>query len=115
MKRICLLPSVRDVNPLESRLFDEESGIARELLDAFGGTSASWTSNRARFSYWIYDFKEFEDTSVRRVAFLSLWTRKCVFNYDPIQFIKPFIFPIALKLSRGASLPLGTLCLGTLY
>ena len=40
---------------------------------------------------------------------------KCVFNSDPVQFMKPFTFPLAVVLSRGVSLPLGTLCLGTLY
>ena len=29
--------------------------------------------------------------------------------------MKPFTFPLAVVLSRGVSLPLGTLCLGTLY
>ena len=40
---------------------------------------------------------------------------KCVFNTAPVQFMKPFTFPLAIVLCRGASLPLGTLCLGTLY
>ena len=40
---------------------------------------------------------------------------KCVFNSDPVQFMKPFTFPLVVVLSRGVSLPLGTLCLGTLY
>ncbi|KAK7853949.1 hypothetical protein CFP56_034147 [Quercus suber] len=39
---------------------------------------------------------------------------KCVFNSVPVQFMKPFTFPLAVVLSRGMSLPLGTLCLGTL-
>lgn len=38
-----------------------------------------------------------------------------MFNSNPIQFMKPFTFPLVVKLSRGVSLPLGTLCLGTLY
>ena len=29
--------------------------------------------------------------------------------------MKPFTFPLVVVLSRGVSLPLGTLCLGTLY
>ena len=40
---------------------------------------------------------------------------KCVFNTALVQFVKPFTFPLAIVLCRGASLPLGTLCLGTLY
>ena len=38
-----------------------------------------------------------------------------MFNSDLIQFMKPFTFPLAVVLCRGVSLPLGTLCLGTLY
>ena len=38
-----------------------------------------------------------------------------MFNSDPVQFMKPFTFPLAVVLCRGVSLPLGTLCLGTLY
>lgn len=51
VERICLLPSMGDVSLLELGLFNEEYVIAGKLLDAFGGTSMSWTSNRARFSY----------------------------------------------------------------
>ena len=51
VERICLLPSTGDVNPLELGLSDEESTIAKKLLETFGGTPASWTSNRARFSF----------------------------------------------------------------
>nr|POF22431.1 hypothetical protein CFP56_74740 [Quercus suber] len=74
-------------------LFDEESAIARKLLETFGGTSASWTGNKARFSFWISEFRESE----------------------VVDFMKPFTFPLFVVLSRGVSLPLGTLCLGTLY
>ena len=104
-----------DVNPLELGLSNEESVIAGKLLETFGGTFASWGGNRARFSFWISEFRESEDVDIRRAAFLALWISKCVFNSDPVQFMKPFTFPLAVVLSRGVSLPLGTLCLGTLY
>ena len=84
VERICLLPSMGYMNLLELGLFDEEFVIVRKLLDAFGGTSTSWTSNRSRFPYWISVFRESEDTDIRRVAFLSLWMSKCVFNSNPI-------------------------------
>ena len=38
-----------------------------------------------------------------------------MFNSDPVQFMKPSTFPLAVVLSRGTFFPLGTLCLGTLY
>ena len=104
-----------DVILLELGLFDEESMIAKKLLETFGGTSASWTGNRARFSFWISDFRESKDVGVRRATFLALWMSKCVFNSDPVQFMKPSTFPLAVVLSRGAFFPLGTSCLGTLY
>ena len=41
VERICLLPSMGDVNPLELELSDAESEIADKLLETFGGTSTS--------------------------------------------------------------------------
>nr|POE96266.1 hypothetical protein CFP56_54051 [Quercus suber] len=115
VERICLLLSMGDVNLRELGLSNKESAIAGKLLETFGGTFTSSTSNRAMFSFWIFEFKEFEDVDTRRAAFLALWLSKCVFNSDLVQFIKPFTFPLAVVLNRGVSLPLGTLCLGTLY
>ena len=110
-----MLLGMGDVNPLELGLSNEESVIARKPLETFGGTSASSGGNRSKFSFWISDFTEFEDADIRRVAFLALWMSKCVFNSDTVQFMKPLTFPLAVVLCRGVSLPLGTLCLGTLY
>ena len=83
-------------------------------METFGGTFASWGGNRARFSFWIFEFRESEDVNARKAAFLALWMSKCVFNFDLVQFMKPFAFPLVV-LCRGVSLPLGALCLGTLY
>ena len=104
-----------DANPLELGLSDEESAIAGKLLETFGGTFVSWSGNRARFSFWIFEFRESEDVDIRRAAFLALWMSKCVFNSDLVQFMKLFTFPLVVVLSKGVSLLLGTLCLGTLY
>ena len=41
VERTCLLPSMGDANLLELGLSDEESVIARKLLETFGGTSMS--------------------------------------------------------------------------
>ena len=87
-----------EVNPLELGLSDEEFVIARKLLETFGGTSASWGGNRARFSFWISDFRESKDVNTRRAVFLALWMSKCVFNSDSIQFIKPCTFPLVVVL-----------------
>ena len=51
VERICLLPIMGDVNPLELELFDAKSEIASKLLETFGGTSATWGGNRTRFSF----------------------------------------------------------------
>ena len=53
------------MNPLELGLSDEESMIVEKLLETFGSTSASWGGNRARFSFWISEFKESEDVDTR--------------------------------------------------
>ena len=60
-------------------------------------------------------FKKSSNCAVKRAAFLSMWMSKCVFNCELVQFIKPFTFGLAIKLSKGMSLPLGTLFLGCLY
>ena len=41
VERICLLPSMGDVNLLEVGLSDEESAIIGKLLETFGGSFAS--------------------------------------------------------------------------
>ena len=73
-----------DVNPLELGLSNEESAITGKLLETFGGISASWSGNRARFSFWISEFRESKDVDTRRAAFLALWMSKCVFNSNPV-------------------------------
>ena len=73
-----------DVNPLELELSNAEFDIAGKLLETFECTFASWGGNMAQFSFWIFEFKNFENGDVRRVAFLALWMSKCVFNTAPI-------------------------------
>ena len=73
------------------------------------------SSKRARFSSWLLAFRKFGSHAVRRIGFLAMWLSKCIFNYDPIQFIKTFTFGLTIKLSQGMSLPLGALFLGCLY
>ena len=84
VERIYLPPSIGDVNSLELGLFDEKSMIAGKLLETFRGTSTSWGGNKARFSFWISDFKESEDVNTRKAAFLALRMSKCVFNSDSV-------------------------------
>nr|POE97890.1 hypothetical protein CFP56_33830 [Quercus suber] len=47
MERICLLPSMGDVNLLELGLSDEEFTIVGKLLETFGGTFVSWAVHEA--------------------------------------------------------------------
>ncbi|XP_065619786.1 uncharacterized protein LOC136063385 [Quercus suber] len=103
------------LNPMELQLNEDESKIEEKLYKAFRGRTASPSGQRARFSSWISAFKKSSNRAVRRVAFFSMWMSKCIFNCEPVQFIKPFTFGLAIKLSKGMSLPLGTLFLGCLY
>ena len=100
---------------MDLELNREEAKIEERLYKAFGGRAASPTSQRVRFSSWILAFKKPSSHAIGRVAFLAMWLSKCVFNCDPVQFIKPFTFHLAIKLSQGMSLPLGALFLGYLY
>ena len=72
VERICLLPSMGDVNLLDLGLSDEEFTIAGKLLETFEGTYVSWPSNRIRFSFWISEFRESEDVDTRKATFLAL-------------------------------------------
>nr|POE53773.1 hypothetical protein CFP56_76938 [Quercus suber] len=103
------------LNPMELQLNEDESKIEEKLYKAFGGHTALPSGQRAKFSSWISTFKKSSNCAVRRAAFLSIWMSKCIFNCEPVQFIKPFTFGLAIKLSQGMSLPLGTLFLGCLY
>ena len=100
---------------MDLELNREEVKIEERLYKAFRGRASSPTSQRARFSSWILAFKKPSSRAIGRAAFLAMWLSKCIFNCDPVQFIKPFTFRLAIKLSQGMSLPLGALFFGCLY
>ena len=102
---------MRPLSPLNS----EEAKIEEGLYKAFGGCTSSLTGQRARFSSWIATFKKPGSRAIGRAAFLAMWLSKCIFGCYPAQFIKPFTFRLAIKLSQGMPLPLGALFLGCLY
>ena len=100
---------------MDLKLDSEEAKILERLYKAFGGRAASPTGQRARFSSWILAFKKSGSYAIGRDAFLVMWLSKCIFGCYLAQFIKPFTFRLAIKLSQGMSLPLGALFLGCLY
>ena len=100
---------------MDLELDDDEAKIEERLYKAFGGRAALPFSQKAKFSSWILAFKKSGGRVIMRVAFLAMWFSKCVFSYYPAQFIKPFTFRLAIKLSQGMSLPSGALFLGYLY
>nr|POE96335.1 hypothetical protein CFP56_49735 [Quercus suber] len=74
-----------NVNLLELRLSDEESVIARKLLETFGGMSMSWTGNRARFSFWISKFRESKD--VGNLPSITLLDDRAHFAWKPYSYV----------------------------
>ena len=84
---------------MDLELDSEAAKIKERLCKAFGVRMASPTDQRARFSSWILAFKKSSSHVIRRAAFLAMWLSKCVFSYYPAQFIKPFTFHLAIRLS----------------
>ena len=84
---------------MDLELSSEEAKIEERLYKAFGGRTASLTGQRARFSSWIAVFKKPGSHAIGRAAFLATWLSKCIFGYYLAQFIKPFTFFLAIKLS----------------
>lgn len=48
-------------------------------------------------------------------AFLSYWLSRYVLSSSLKDGINVYVFPFAVRLARGKKLPLGPLCLGSLY
>ena len=84
---------------MDLELDSEEAKIEERLYKAFGGHTASPIGQRAKFSSWILAFKKPGSHAFGRAAFLAMWLSKCIFGYYPTQFIKPFMFRLAIKLS----------------
>nr|POF22770.1 hypothetical protein CFP56_09747 [Quercus suber] len=115
VERLFLLPSMGRLNPMDLELNSEEAKIKERLYKVFGGHAASLTGQRARFSSWILAFKKPGSRAAGRATLLAMWLSKCIFGCYPTQFIKPFTFRLAIKLSQGMPLSLGALFLGCLY
>ena len=99
VERLFLLPSMGRLNPMDLELNSEEAKIEERLYKAFGGRTTSLTSQRARFSSWIVAIKKLGSRVIRRATFLAMWLSKCIFGCHPAQFIKPFTFHLAIRLS----------------
>ena len=111
VERLFLLPSMGRLDPMDLELNEKETKIEEKLYKEFGGRTTSPTGQRASFSLWILAFKKSGNRVVSRAAFLAIWLSKYIFNCDLIQFIKPFTFGLAIKISQGMSLLLGALFL----
>ena len=53
------------------------------LYKAFGGHTASLTSQKAKFPSWIAAFKKPSSCAIERATFLAMWLSKYIFGYYP--------------------------------
>uniref|UniRef100_A0A2N9FUN5 Aminotransferase-like plant mobile domain-containing protein n=1 Tax=Fagus sylvatica TaxID=28930 RepID=A0A2N9FUN5_FAGSY len=84
---LLILPILGDVDPIRLRLTAAESVIEEELIEGFGGKSASFGGHLAKHSTWVITFRRKSDESEK----------------------------LAIKISSGNCFPLAPMFLGHLY
>uniref|UniRef100_A0A2N9EW30 Aminotransferase-like plant mobile domain-containing protein n=1 Tax=Fagus sylvatica TaxID=28930 RepID=A0A2N9EW30_FAGSY len=84
---LLMLPILGDVDPTRLRLTAAESVIEEELIEGFGGKSASFGGHLAKHSTWVTTFRRKSDESEK----------------------------LAIKISSGNCFPLAPMFLGHLY
>ena len=110
-----LLPVLRDENPFNINLSDEDLKVEEKLFTHFGGHTASFDGKLARMGRWVMSLSHEKDKKVRRAGFLAFWLSKFLFSEFPGYGIKFALFPLAIKLARGAQYPLAPMFLGHVY
>ena len=83
---LLMLPILGDVDPTRLRLIAAESVIEEELIEGFGGKSASFGWHLAKHSTWVTTFcRKFDESEkyTRRAAFVAFWLTKFVFCEHP--------------------------------
>ena len=110
-----LLPVLRDENPFDINLSDEDLKVEEKLFTHFGGRTASSGGKSARMGRWVMSLSIKKDKEVRQAGFLTFWLNKFLFSEFPGYEIKSALFPLATSLARGAQYPLAPMFLGHVY
>ena len=101
-----LLPIISDVDPAVLELSAVEKAMEPELRKGMNGN--------AKLSHWVRAFSKASITACR-VAFITFWLYKFIFDSHPHYVVKPLYFRLAIKISTRMSLPLAPMFLGHLY
>ena len=110
-----LLLVLGDENPFDINLSDEDLKVEEKLFTHFGGRTTSFGGKSARMGRWVMSLSREKDKEVRRAGFLVFWLSKFLFSEFPGYGIKSALFPLAIRLARGAQYPLAPMFLGHVY
>ena len=110
-----LLPVLRDENPFNINLSDEDLKVEEKLFTHFGGSTASSGGKLARTGQWVMSLSHEKDKEVRWAGFLAFWLSKFLFSEFPGYGIKFALFPLVISLAWGAQYPLAPVFLGHVY
>ena len=110
-----LLPVLRDENPFNINLSDEDLKVEEKLFTHFGRCTASPGGKPARMDKWVMSLSREKDKEVRWVGFLTFWLSKFLFSKFPGYGIKSAFFPLVNRLAWGAQYPLAPMFLGHVY
>ena len=100
-----LLPVLRDENPFNINLSDEDLKVEEKLFTHFGRHTASSDGKLARMGRWVMSLSCKKDKEVKWAGFLAFWLSKFLFSEFPGYEIKSALFPLAISLARGAQYP----------
>nr|XP_010923926.1 uncharacterized protein LOC105046877 [Elaeis guineensis] len=95
---------------LDGELAEMEQKLAAEHKKFY-----KYTCKKPEQSAWMRHFVEGDGDEFEHVAFLSLWLSRYVFPAHPEKTVSLHMFPIAVRLARGARIALGPAVLASLY
>ena len=75
-----LLPVLRDENPFDINLSDEDLKVEEKLFTHFVGRTASSGGKPARMGRWVMSLSIEKDNEVRRAGFPTFWLNKFLFR-----------------------------------
>ncbi|CAL2270468.1 unnamed protein product [Prunus armeniaca] len=106
------LPLCGSQDPFHIALTSEDKLKLRTLRK--GAPTSPSTS--LRFSNWVQFFRDVNrNESCRLAAFISLWLGRFIFSDFSQDCLHERVFPLALAIAHGSTLPLAPMFLGHLY
>ena len=97
-----LLLVLRDENPFNINLSDEDLKVEEKLFTHFGRHTASSDGKLAKMGRWVMSLSCKKDKEVKWAGFLAFWLSKFLFSEFPGYEIKSALFPLVISLAWGA-------------